>query len=120
MNRLYSICLFVLAAICTSAEADDQLEMGKQLYEIYCTSCHGLTGDGWGINAEHMQTEPADHTENGEMDKRSDDELFKAIKYGGKSLSKSVLMPKWEGNMTDEQINLLVAYIRSLCCTKNQ
>ena len=90
--------------------------VGKQLYQVYCVQCHGITGDGYGINVEDMSVLPKDHTDTKEMITRSDEDLFKAIKYGGKAVSKSVLMPAWEANLNDKQIDAIVVYLRDVCC----
>ena len=92
---------------------------GQQLYKLYCTQCHGVNADGKGINAAHMSVQPRDHTDSKEMSARTDEELFKVIKHGGKSINKSVLMPIWGGNLSDDDIHALVAHLRKLCCAKN-
>lgn len=105
---------FALLALSASAYGDS--EYGKQLYEIYCTQCHGVNGDGKGVNAATMSVAPRDHTDTKEMSARTDEELFKVIKHGGKAINKSILMPVWGGNLSDEDINALVSYLRELCC----
>jgi cytochrome c oxidase cbb3-type subunit 3 len=52
------------------------------------------------------------------MSTRSDESLFKVIKEGGTSISKSVLMPSWEGTMSEEEIKDLVQHLRTLCKCK--
>lgn len=91
---------------------------GKDLYKMYCTQCHGIKGDGQGINAASMSVQPRSHIETEEMSLRSDEELYKVIEQGGASINKSVLMPAWEDNMTAEQINAVVDHLRELCCKK--
>lgn len=91
-----------------------EIEEGQQLYKAYCSQCHGLEGDGYGVNAPFMAVQPKDHTEAKEMNARTDDDLFKAIKFGGKAVNKSVLMPAWEHNLSDKDISALVAYLRKL------
>ncbi len=90
--------------------------MGGKLYQTYCVQCHGVEGDGYGVNVEYMEVLPRDHTETDEMAARTDEDLFKAIKFGGKAVDKSVLMPNWDGNLNDDEIHALVAYLRQLCC----
>lgn len=104
--------------IAGAAQAADD-SRGAVLYEVYCTQCHGLRGNGKGINAAHMSVMPRDHTDMGEMSARTDDELFRVIKHGGKSINKSVYMPMWGGNLSDEDIRALVNHLRKLCCGKN-
>ena len=102
-----------------SAAALAAADSGKQLYAVYCTQCHGVAGNGKGINAAQMAVQPRDHTDTKEMSARTDEALFKVIQHGGKSINKSVLMPAWGGNLKDDEIHALVGYLRELCCQKN-
>jgi cytochrome c oxidase cbb3-type subunit 3 len=52
------------------------------------------------------------------MSGRSDETLFKVIKKGGPSIEKSVLMPPWDGTLSDEEIEDLVQHLRMLCKCK--
>ncbi len=104
-----------LACVLVS-HADGDAANGKALYRSYCSQCHGVSGNGKGINIADMSVLPRDHTDTGEMSTRTDAELAKAIREGGKSINKSVLMPAWGGNLNEEQIADLVAYLRKLCC----
>ncbi|QHS11582.1 cytochrome c [Sinimarinibacterium sp. NLF-5-8] len=98
-----------------SAAAADR---GTVLYQTYCVQCHGVEGNGKGVNAASMSVQPRDHTDTPEMSARTDEELFKVIQKGGKSINKSVLMPMWGGNLSDDDIHLLVGHLRELCCKK--
>jgi len=112
-----SLAVLAAGALCAGlASADDDAARGQTLYRVYCTQCHGLEGNGRGINTPHMSVQPRDHTDRAEMSARTDDDLFKAIQNGGKAVNKSVLMPAWGGNLSDEDIRALVAYLRELCC----
>ncbi|VAW88718.1 hypothetical protein MNBD_GAMMA18-2298, partial [hydrothermal vent metagenome] len=71
----------------------------------------------FGVNAPDMEVAPKDHTETAEMKARSDADLFKAIKQGGKAVDKSVLMPNWDANLSDDEIRDLVIYLRVLSNT---
>lgn len=90
-------------------------ERAEDNYRTYCWQCHGMKGDGKGINIRDMTVMPRDHTDPQEMSARSDEDLFKAIKEGGQAVSKSVLMPPWGGVLSDEEIWDLVRYLRKLC-----
>lgn len=93
-------------------------ESGAALYKAYCAQCHGIHGNGMGINIRDMSVQPRDHTDKRWMSGRSDDELFKAVKEGGLAMSKSVLMPPWGNVLGDDSIHRLVEYMRELCeCT---
>lgn len=105
-----------LLALSVPVHAEDR---GDTLYKAYCTQCHGVEGNGKGVNAAHMSVQPRDHTDTKEMSARTDDELFKVIQQGGPSINKSVLMPVWGRNFSDDDIHALVAHLRKLCCQKN-
>jgi cytochrome c553 len=90
-------------------------ERAEDVYKTYCWQCHGMQGDGMGINIPDMSVQPRDHTDSVKMSARSDDELFKVIKEGGRSIGKSLLMPAWEGVLSDDEIQGLVRYLRKLC-----
>ncbi len=90
-------------------------EIAEDNYKTYCWQCHGMSGIGNGINVRDMSVQPRDHTDGKDLSTRSDDELFMAIKEGGQAVSKSVLMPHWDGVFRDEEIRDLVRYLRKLC-----
>lgn len=105
----------VLAAFSFQAQAR---EAPADVYKAYCTQCHGMEGTGKGVNVRDMSVVPRDHTDAKSMSGRSDETIFKAIKEGGASVGKSVLMPPWESTLSDEEIQDLVQHLRMLCkCT---
>jgi|SRR5690554_3327644 len=93
-----------------------QSQTGEEMYKVYCTQCHGTAGDGRGVNAAVMDVLPRSHIDPEEMGARQDKDLHKVIREGGKSINKSVLMPAWGHNLSDEQIDKLVRHLRVLCC----
>lgn len=129
LHPIIFLLLFALAAAATAAEAAEpapsadsersaiSVERGRTIYQALCTQCHGVNGNGWGINAPHMEVLPRNHIDTREMAARTDDELFKVIKEGGPSINKSVFMPSWKKNLSDPEIQDLVAYLRQLCCS---
>lgn len=110
--------IFLATPMFAAAQAVERQpeDNGKQLYTMLCTQCHGTEGDGRGLNAAHMSVQPRSHIDREEMSARTDEELFKVIEQGGKSINKSVLMPAWSGNLDKAQIDALIAYLRVLCC----
>lgn len=108
------IGLLLSSLIGTSAFAGE--EEGRQLYRAFCAQCHGLTGEGKGVNAPELEVAPRNHTDRGEMSARTDEELRKAIAEGGQAINKSILMPNWGNHLSEQEISDLVAYLRVLCC----
>lgn len=84
-------------------------------YRHYCMQCHGISGHGSGINSRDMAVPARNHSNGKYMQARTDAELFKVIKDGGASVSKSALMPPWKSLLTDAEINDLVKHVRKLC-----
>jgi cytochrome c oxidase cbb3-type subunit III len=109
------VAIFLVIAANASAMGAEAMTQGGRLYKTYCWQCHGQRGDGQGINVRDMSVQPRDHSDAKEMSSRSDAELFKAIKEGGQAISKSVLMPPWGGNLSDDEISALVSHLRQLC-----
>lgn len=87
----------------------------KDNYKTYCWQCHGMQGNGNGLNVRDMSVQPRDHTSAKAMGGRSDADLFKVIKEGGLAIDKSVLMPQWGDVLSDEEIHDLVKYLREQC-----
>ena len=75
-----AIASLVLSASADAASDDAHAEL---IYRTYCTPCHGLAGNGKGINVPSMAVQPRDHTDTREMGARSDQDLFNAITGGG-------------------------------------
>ena len=119
--KINTLFFLALVSVVHNSQANSMSnDTGKILYQVYCVQCHGLGGDGYGINVADMEVLPKDHTDTNEMKARTDADLFKAIKHGGKAVDKSVLMPNWDANLSDDQINDLVNYLRILCCKKDR
>ncbi|MDX8400072.1 MAG: cytochrome c [Gallionellaceae bacterium] len=112
LNKLIFATLLVVSI---QAQAG---ETASDNYKAYCIQCHGMEGNGKGVNVPDMSVVPRDHTDLKSMSARSDDELFKVIKEGGAAISKSELMPSWSGTFSDEEIKDLVLHLRKLCKCK--
>jgi cytochrome c oxidase cbb3-type subunit 3 len=110
-HRLH-LAVAVALGMCGLGAARADEARAVKLYNTYCVQCHGINRDGNGINSASMAVKPRDHTDTKSMGDTPDETLFKAIKGGGLAVSKSVLMPKWEGVLNDDQINELVTYLR--------
>lgn len=117
MAKISGVALHTALAIAMvlSVAPASAREKAEENYKTYCWQCHGMNGNGNGINVRDMSVQPRDHTYGKEMASRSDEELFMAIKEGGPAVSKSVLMPHWDGVLSDEEIHDLVRYLRQRC-----
>ena len=87
----------------------------RQVYQWYCTQCHGVKGHGDGINSPYLVVPPRNHSKADYLETRSDRQLFEAIKLGGLAVGRAPCMPAWGHTFGDETIHSLVRYIRELC-----
>lgn len=90
-------------------------EEGKTIYQFYCSQCHGIKGNGKGINYQALTIRPQDHTDASFMSGRTDKQLEDVIRHGGIGVSKSPLMPPWGEVFLEKDIKKLVKYLRTLC-----
>jgi high-affinity iron transporter len=97
-----------LTASSGTAETGDPAK-GKAIYERLCGVCHGAQGKGDGPAGQMMKPPAADLTGSKLKDK-PDAELFQTIQNGRLTTA----MPAFKGQLSDQQIHDVVAYIRSL------
>lgn len=100
--------------VATKVEGKGDPAAGKQAYAVFCASCHGSTGKGDGPAAAALPTKPRSLSDASYMNTLTDQHLFKVIKEGGPSVGKSPLMPAWGGQLDDQQVWNVVAYVRNL------
>lgn len=87
----------------------------RETYQWYCAQCHGIEGKGDGVNAKYLTVPPRNHTKAEYLETRTDEQFFKAIKFGGLSVGRAPCMPAWGNTIDDKTIHKLVRYIRELC-----
>jgi len=82
---------------------------GKAVYQRHCQACHGTGGWGDGPDAKDLKVAPANfHRFSSFM--KSDEELLRTIEHG------VVFSPmhSWRGQLSDGEMQDVVAYIRLL------
>ena len=112
-----SVVLGMLLAILLMSEkaiAEGNSEAGAKFFKsLKCAACHGKDGKGQGPAAKAMKIKTADWTDKAAMEIVKDDFLKEIIGKGGKAVSKSKRMPAYSKKLKPEDIQDLVAYIRS-------
>jgi len=109
------VVLFLIMAVRVSAAAQKgDPKAGKKTYDLFCASCHGASGKGDGPAAAALSPKPQNHADGKRMNALKDKYLFDIIKGGGASVGKSALMPPWGGQLADQDIWNVLAYVRSL------
>lgn len=109
------LCIAALGIGATAYAAGPDLAEAKMDYQMFCVKCHGKTGQGNGPAAATLHIKPRNYTDCAKMDKITDATLFKAIKFGGKSVGLSSEMPAWGKGFDDNEIKSLIAFVRSFC-----
>jgi mono/diheme cytochrome c family protein len=87
---------------------------GRILYESHCAVCHGRAGKGDGPGALVLRQPIRDFSNPAAMREVSDPFLFEIIKKGSSQFGRSNAMPSWGMKLSDEEIRVVVGYIRSL------
>ena len=87
---------------------------GLEIYKKNCLRCHGERGRGDGPAAKLLKTKPTDWSDKAKMSSLSDQDLFKMISKGGEAAGKSKLMPAFAGKLSDQDVQNVIAFIRSL------
>ena len=118
-----SACGLMIALAIGIGPTGSRAEPAQENYRLYCAQCHGVQGNGQGVNQtmDGLGVSPRDHTNAKEMSKLTDQELRLAIAEGGDAVQKSELMPGWGKTLSAAAIDDLVIFLRQLCkCAEKQ
>ncbi|MGD9852264.1 MAG: cytochrome c [Nitrospirales bacterium] len=105
---LVSMVLACFSGIALAQGKSANVEAGAGVYRTNCVSCHGTKGKGDGPVAVHLTPPPADLTSK-TVKGKNDQDLLKIIREGKPGTS----MPAWKGGLSDQQIQDVLAYIRT-------
>lgn len=103
-----------VALVATSAFAAGDVKVGKAKYDMMCQSCHGATGAGDGPAGKALKPPARNFTDAAWQASRKDEDLRKVITKGGAAAGLSPLMPALGAAMKPEEVDGVIAYIRSL------
>ncbi len=112
------ILLVVFAAGSGVAQAVGDAVKGKATFQQSCSTCHGATGKGDGAAGAALNPKPKDLSDKAFNVSLKQDYLVKIIQEGGQAVGKSPIMPKFGGTLKDDQIQDVIAFIRSLVSGK--
>jgi len=111
-------CFSALVLVCLvlwplAAQAQDAAA-GKEIYEQYCALCHGPQGKGDGSLSANLDPKPRNHTDGAYMNTLTDAHLLKVVGEGGAAAGLSPIMPAWKDILSAQQIQDVVAFVRTL------
>lgn len=85
-------------------------------FEANCAVCHGTGGRGDGQMAGTLDVRPRDLGDRRVMSSRTDDDIFKVIREGGRSAGFSDVMVSFGAALSDDAIRDIVRFIRTDIC----
>jgi hypothetical protein len=88
------------------------LERGQERFEIFCTPCHGLVGDGDGVIIEYGMRRP-NSFHDPDVAAQPHGYYFAIITNGTR------IMPRYDAQIAPEDRWAIVAYIRALQLSQN-
>ena len=92
---------------------NDPIRRGEAVFKANCILCHGVKGDGKGRASVLYNPPPADLTRSD----KNDDYKAMIIRLGGKAMGRSEVMPVWGEQLSNQEINDIVIYLRTLLQT---
>jgi mono/diheme cytochrome c family protein len=113
---LRSLALFVVAAVVVGCgegqkgtDANQGAASGEPIYAVRCAPCHGADGGGDGPAAAGLQPKPRNFHDPDFWRGRTTEQLRLVVQHG----KPGTLMPPFEGTLSPEQIDAVVAYLQS-------
>jgi mono/diheme cytochrome c family protein len=101
----------------SSERAAPELKSGEALYQAGCAGCHGASGEGapeTSTGFDRPATFP-DFTDCAGTTPELDADWKAIITQGGNVRAFSPIMPSFGEQLTSEQVDLIVKYLRTLC-----
>ena len=89
---------------------NDAQKRGEVVFKTNCVLCHGVRGNGKGRASVLFDPPPADltHSDKNDMYKKM------IITMGGAAMGRSKVMPIWGLQLSEQQIDDVVAYLRTI------
>lgn len=88
----------------------NQVSRGEVVYKTNCILCHGVKANGKGRASVLFDPPPADLTKSD----KNDEYKKMIITLGGKAMGRSEVMPIWGEQITEQQIDDVVAYLDTI------
>jgi mono/diheme cytochrome c family protein len=111
---LTAVGVFATAALVMLPQAAlaADVAQGNELFQRYCAGCHGP--EGRGSRKSGFMPRPKNLTMKGYTDLLPDEYLYTVISKGGAGVNKSEYMPAFEGTLSKDNIDNIIAFIRTL------
>ncbi len=118
MTRLASFltAITALALLAPQSGASQDLARGAEIYQTNCAACHGANGwpDPDGPVVQGLGVVPADFSDTLFNSREGESEWKLVVTHGGAALGFSEKMPAFDGALTEEDVDNVLAYIKTL------
>lgn len=108
-NQITSLIAYLRFLSTTKHNLSGDPELGYEVYQRYCSICHGVDGGGNGALTKLIGVKPIDLTNPQKTDTISNRSLADQILEG-----KGDYMPAWRDILTEKEVDGVVSYIRLL------
>lgn len=95
----------------TKVKAHVSTRAGRNLFKNFCTLCHGTNGEGDGKMARIIKNPPPFNLT---LSKVPDSYLKDIINKGGEAMGRSPRMPPWFEQLTKEEVQSVILYLKTL------
>jgi mono/diheme cytochrome c family protein len=105
------------SAVKARADDDPRIAQGQKIFKDEgCPQCHGFhgKGDGYLLGMLKEPVKMDDWTDAAKNASWSDDYLLEITKKGGEAIGKNKIMLKYGNKLSDEQIRLVIVFLRSV------
>jgi cytochrome c oxidase cbb3-type subunit III len=108
-NQGLAFLLFTLLSWAPHVSANPaDLETGRDIFYKHCKACHGDKGDGKTFAANVLNPPPKNFTAEKSKTELTENRMIQSVTKGRKG---TAMMP-WESNLTKDEIQAVVFYIR--------
>jgi len=112
--------LFVVSTVLSAASVKlpsngDRPRTGRGLYRMACAACHGVDGTGAPSSTVGFDTPLPDFTDCQFGPREADEDWAMVIRQGGPARGFSKIMPAFAEALTDEEIDKILAHVRTFC-----
>lgn len=121
-TQINSVAMFVSLMLTDAEKANKILEStvvkahvseraGRNLFKNFCTLCHGANGEGDGKMARIIKNPPPFNLT---LSRVPDSYLMDIINKGGEAMGRSPRMPPWFEQLTKEEVQSVILYLKTL------
>lgn len=107
-----SFVLFTLPLFSQHMEVD--FTSGRSMYNAWCARCHGEDGRGQ-VEGLELEVPPPDFTDCSFNSREPRKDWKAVVAHGGPARGLSWSMPAWGEAISEEQIDLILDYIKTFC-----